>query len=223
MHNLPGIEAVDKQTRREIVPNKCWVIENLLTSKECNELIAVAENKGFELIAGVKNYRFCERLVIEDTQLISWLWERLRPHVPQFLRMAEETEEDEDSPGEIYHWSVSGLHPYLRACKYSPGHHFNTHYDYPVHPGPLKQSFFTFMLYLNEDFEGGRTLYMKQNPKDEIDFSVVPMTGLAIVFLQGDYGRLLHKGEIVKKGIKYILRTEVLYDRLEKVINVNNE
>ena len=55
------------------------------------------------------------------------------------------------------------------------------------------------MIYLNEDFEGGETLFENA--------VIVPKTGLALFFVH----RLLHKGQPVLEKLKYVLRTDVLY------------
>lgn len=58
----------------------------------------------------------------------------------------------------------------------------------------------TFMVYLNEDFEGGRT---------EFGWEVVaPATGTALVFPH----RRRHRGAVVSAGRKYVLRTDVMYE-----------
>ncbi len=57
------------------------------------------------------------------------------------------------------------------------------------------------MLYLNDDFTGGAT--------DFHDFaaSVTPRTGMALLFQH----MLLHEGATVLTGVKYVLRTDVMY------------
>ncbi len=55
------------------------------------------------------------------------------------------------------------------------------------------------MLYLNDGFEGGST----QFPWDKIK----PVEGMALVFPH----RLLYQGSKVASGVKYVLRTDVMY------------
>ena len=58
------------------------------------------------------------------------------------------------------------------------------------------------MIYLNEEFEGGETKFDK--------FSIIPKTGMALVFPH----HLLHQGNSVVSGVKYVLRTDVMYERI---------
>jgi len=68
-----------------------------------------------------------------------------------------------------------------------------------VRLGPHKESFLTFMVYLNDGFEGGSTDFGWE--------SVQPVQGRALVFPH----RLRHRGAVVGAGVKYVLRTDVLY------------
>ena len=57
----------------------------------------------------------------------------------------------------------------------------------------------TFMVYLNDDFEGGET--------DFGDFLVTPKIGDALCFMHSS----MHEGRAVSNGTKYVLRTDVMY------------
>jgi len=74
-----------------------------------------------------------------------------------------------------------------------------------------EQSKLTFMIYLNgsEDFEGGRTLFFNSKEADTIIGSYCPQKGDLIVF---DHN-LWHSGETVRSGEKYILRSDIIYQK----------
>ncbi len=59
------------------------------------------------------------------------------------------------------------------------------------------------MIYLNDEFEGGETTFQSQTIK--------PKKGNALVFYHG----MKHSGEEIKAGVKYVLRTDVMY-KLDK-------
>ena len=59
------------------------------------------------------------------------------------------------------------------------------------------------MIYLNENYEGEETSFT--------DLAIQPKQGLAVVFLHN----LEHEGSAVKAGIKYVLRTDIMF-RLEE-------
>jgi hypothetical protein len=65
-----------------------------------------------------------------------------------------------------------------------------------------EQSFFTFMIYLNEGFSGGETRFAVVPEK-----SIVPETGMALLFQH----HIIHKGCEVKSGITYVIRTDLMY------------
>ena len=72
------------------------------------------------------------------------------------------------------------------------------HYD------PNKAEFpnqLTFMVYLNEGFAGGATRFLDHGVEVE------PRTGRALLFQHA----LLHEGVTVGEGVKYVLRTDVMY------------
>lgn len=64
------------------------------------------------------------------------------------------------------------------------------------------------MIYLNDvqDDAGCRTRFYNED-KLIVDFDYYPKTGDCMCLHQ----EKLHEGEVLKNGLKYILRTEVLY------------
>ena len=94
----------------------------------------------------------------------------------------------------------------LRFYRYDPGRQFDWHYDGCFERENGDRSFITYMIYLNEGFEGGETSFAETSATRR-SFQIVPRTGLALFF---DHP-LLHKGEPVVRGRKYVLRTDVMY------------
>src|SRR5262249_47622310 len=123
----------------------------------------------------------------DDTELAAWLFERARPLLP----------------AEWYGWELAGLNERLRFYRYDPGQRFAPHYDGYYERPDGERSHLTFMVYLNEDFEGGTTRFKQYGEP----LTVRPRTGLALVF----YHHQLHEGAAVERGRKYVLRTDVMY------------
>jgi hypothetical protein len=74
---------------------------------------------------------------------------------------------------------------------------------------------YTLVLYLNDDFTGGATTFFGAAPDAEGVLEargVRPVRGAALVFPHGEAGCLVHEGSAVTRGVKYIVRTEVLYE-----------
>ena len=85
--------------------------------------------------------------------------------------------------------------------KYKPGDYFNWHSD--LTGGFNTQRTATMIMYLNDDFEGGRTCF--HNPNIQIQ----PRRGSALVYNYLPEQPLLHCGEPVIAGTKYILNAFV--------------
>jgi len=85
--------------------------------------------------------------------------------------------------------------------KYGPRDYFNWHTD--LSGGFATQRTATMIMYLNDDFEGGRTCF--QNPAIQIR----PRRGSALVFYYTPAEPLIHCGEAVTAGTKFILNAFV--------------
>lgn len=71
-------------------------------------------------------------------------------------------------------------------------------------------SILTLLIYLNDDFEGGRTLFLEDDEEEELNVqdAVVPKTGHGLLLHQN----VMHRAEAVV-GTKYILRTDIMVTR----------
>jgi hypothetical protein len=81
---------------------------------------------------------------------------------------------------------------------------------------PTRRSRLTFLVYLNDDFEGGATTFFL--PAAGAGASgleargVRPQAGAVLCFPQGNSASLVHEGSPVTRGVKYVARSDVLYD-----------
>ena len=180
-----------------------FVIRGFLTPEECAGHIARSEAAGYgdapiNTFAGQvvnKAMRNNDRVMVDDPALAAELWERLRPSVP-------------DRRGQ---WAAAGLNERLRFYRYDPGQQFDWHFDGSFERSPTEVSNLTFMVYLNDGFEGGATEFNFRLmglvlDGDEIT-RVVPEAGMALVFAH----RIFHQGAPVTAGRKYVLRSDVMY------------
>ena len=93
-------------------------------------------------------------------------------------------------------------------------------YIYDSSPAEAKQSsLFTFLIYLNDEFEAGETTFFLPSAREGSmnAYSVKPIQGSVVMFPHGETeGSLLHEGTGVrqssKPSAKYVIRTDVLYD-----------
>ncbi|EAU61639.1 2OG-Fe(II) oxygenase, partial [Stigmatella aurantiaca] len=179
------------------------LLRGVFSRSECLRLIEEAEGAGFQATGGdyPPSYRDNDRQVHDDGALAEAVFTRLRPFLPERLVDAE---------GEA--WRLRGLNPRFRFCRYRGGQRFCIHRDGAYAPSPSVRSHLTCMLYLNdaEDFSGGATRYYAERSEgSELLGAVRPQAGTLIVF---DHA-LWHDGEAVSAGTKYVLRTDVLYER----------
>ena len=132
-------------------------IADFLTAAECDEYIQFAESKGFEEapvstgrgMVMMKEVRNNERLMIDDVERASGLYGRLAGQLP--FRFKKK-------------WQPVGLNERLRLYRYDVGQQFDWHLDGYFERPNGERSFFTFMVYLNEDFEGGGWISRRRNP-----------------------------------------------------------
>lgn len=167
-----------------------YTIPGFLTPGECARHIAATENAGYTPAtidtaggsAHVTRVRNNDRLVQDDPALAAALWTRAQPCLP---------------PQQMGRRLV-GLNPRLRCYRYEPGQRFRWHVDGAYTNALGRTSIMTFMVYLNDGFEGGETRFHWT--------SVKPQAGMALVFNHGHS----HEGAEVIKGTKYVLRTDVM-------------
>jgi len=177
-----------------------FVIEDFLSPQECTDLITKAHDIGFEESkvmthtgeAMIKKIRNNERVLMEDTDLAAKLFERAKEHLPMEL--------DSSVPMMgTFRCKAIGLNELFRFYKYGGGEYFKWHKDGSYVRSPEEESQLTFIMYLNDDFEGGET---------EFDWGKVePKTGSVLVFPH----RMRHQGCEVLSGTKYAIRSDVMY------------
>lgn len=172
-----------------------WTLENFLTPKECEDLILFSEMKGFEeatvsLSTGakmMKGIRNNQRLVWTDEALAEKYWEKLKRYCPTHINNAK----------------AVGLNEQFRFYKYESNQRFKRHIDGRYRRNDNEESRITFMIYLNDDFEGGETAFN--------DVVIQPKAGTALCFIHEQK----HEGCPVPKGTKYVLRSDVIYKLIE--------
>src|SRR5262249_2465416 len=123
------------------------------------------------------------RVMIDDPIGAEQLWRRTIDYVPKY----------------VGNWSAIGVNERFRFYRYDVGQQFDWHYDGAFERSNGDRSRLTFMIYLNDNFEGGHTSFENTN--------VVPKVGLALFFIH----QIRHKGQPVTNGRKYVLRTDVMY------------
>lgn len=139
------------------------------------------------ILKGVRNN---DRILYTDESLAKELFQRAKPFLIN----------------EVGIYEVNGLNEMFRFYKYSPGQRFKMHRDGSYKRNEREESFFTFLIYLNEEFEGGATEF-------EDLFTIQPKTGDLLVF----YHPYRHEGRVIESGYKYALRSDIMYRMKEEI------
>lgn len=187
--------------------HEIWLIPNLFSEEECKALLSESEKLGFGGTHYPKHYRGNLRLLTTDQSLANAVWHRLRPIVPQILQM----------PHVKGDWEPIGLNECWRLAKYYPGDRFMGHCDANfTRRRDVEESMFTVNVYMNDGFEGGSTrFYLNKDNERRPDVSVVPRTGLCLLFRQPPGQSYYHDGEQLGTGVKYLFRSDVMYRKTQ--------
>lgn len=93
--------------------------------------------------------------------------------------------------------------------KYVRDGSLGTHIDGHAYDDAGNPSTYTILIYLNDDYDGGRTVFVDDYDTDEIILPtsryVKPTKGLLIILRQD----VLHFAEKITYGVKYILRSDI--------------
>lgn len=182
---------------RHLADDRVLTISGFLSPEECRNWISHAESVGFGFatVAGteIPSFRNNSRANMTDAERANALWERACPFLP--------VSEDGRMP--------VGFHPDLKVYPYGPGEHFDWHSDGIVRCEDGRTTAYTFLVYLEDDCDGGETRFLDRTPDDgKREFDVAPEGGAALTFVH----RILHRGETVTRGRKTVLRGDVIYD-----------
>lgn len=168
-----------------------WTIDGFLSPEECEAWIARGEAIGFAAAPvttvfgsiAESGVRSNARVMYDDPVAGAALWDRLRPFVPALP----------DGRRAV------GVNERLRLYRYDRGQALRWHTDTTFERLNGERSALTFMVYLNDGFQGGETEFEP--------LTVVPVPGMALLFRH----ELVHQGAPVKAGRKYVLRSDVMF------------
>jgi len=183
-------------------PGTCLLVPDALDAGECARVVERATRQGFEAMSAdyPPSYRDNDRMVLTAPELASELFARLQAVLPS------ELVDDEGARHRLV-----GLNERFRFCRYTGGQSFRIHRDGAHAPRPDLRSRLTVQVYLDEAFRGGRTRFYRGRRGSELG-AIAPRTGTAIVF---DHD-LWHDGEAVTDGTKHVMRTDVMYERIDE-------
>ncbi|KAG9048194.1 hypothetical protein FS837_000540 [Tulasnella sp. UAMH 9824] len=206
-----------------------YVLDNVFSAEDCQRLLAAGEtsapwtpaavNAGPEDTEGavVPDFRKSSRILLDDKALADWILDKLRRHIPggldnapssRFSRQLEEGGKEAVSASRV---ELTRLNERLRYLKYIPGDFFDDHCDAVYYtPDRSEISCLTLQIYLNgssETLKGGATRFKGFDTRNVV-VDVEPRVGRVLLFEQET---LLHTGERLLEGEKYVVRTDFMY------------
>jgi hypothetical protein len=200
-----------------------FVLENFFSEEECSHYIDQSLEIGYKPLSGEypSRYRNCERACVLSGDLSSIMWKRIL----KFL-----TKEDIDGikPMDFNNdgiWKPFKVNEGMKFTKYLKGQYFKPHIDGLITLKENESTIHTVIVYLNDDFEGGDTHFLKvpeegfvkflEGSKDE-NYEILetykPKKGSCLIF--PNYH--CHSGSTLTNGTKYILRTEIVFKRMNQ-------
>lgn len=218
----PGLIRFTGEDRKEAVWREdiesvpgAFLLHNVLTDEECDQIIAASEAMGYTEDAPVslgRHIRHNENCVwIADDELTGVPFNRCQSHFPPKVAAGVPV----------------GLNARWRLYKYNTDDVFKVHTDgsWPGSgldsSGRLVKDIYgdrwsqlTWVLYLNDNFDGGSTrFYLQQGRGNTYSVhDVQAVRGSAMCFFHGEHELShLHEGAQVTRGTKYIIRSDVLY------------
>ena len=163
-----------------------WEIENVYSPLECQQFIQKINQANPAIATNNPSFRNQDRVIFDDADIANDLFQRIKNFIPQ----------------QVEQFQVTRLNERLRCYRYNISQRFAPHMDHWYQANDREISLFSVLIYFNNDFEGGETKFMEQLEK-----SVMPEVGKAAIFQH----KIRHEGCEVTAGIKYAMRTDLMY------------
>jgi len=201
---------------RTILEDQIIVIDDFFSPAECKTFAKFIDGLPLELTPPKKRgeaERVNQRFSVTSTDFAQKLHTVLSPHLPSFpYPTSVRRPATLDNPRKPQFCNSN-----IRVYKYAPLQYFGPHYDDSVRdPITGAKSEWTLLIYLTgmeDGVEGGETLFYKEErgkPREVITPSL--KRGTALLHRHGQEC-MLHEGSPVRKGTKYVLRSDLMFTR----------
>ncbi|KAK8945984.1 hypothetical protein KSP40_PGU001840 [Platanthera guangdongensis] len=215
--NWPTVKPKKDLKINRLKDTHLFTIPNFLTAYEANAFIEVAESIGFTHQGSLgqthgEAYRDNDRISVSSPPLTEGLWDSGLKKVFDDIK--------------IFGKTAVGLNPNIRFYRYNVGQQFGRHFDESVDLEQGRRTYYTLLVYLSgssgskgksnsatsdssmPSLAGGETVFYDKRHK--VVSEVAPLEGMALLHLHGAKC-MLHEARAVTKGIKYILRSDVVF------------
>ncbi len=173
--------------------SEIWTILNFWDMKTCNDIIddlecsnlfptLIRKDDKLETLDENLLTRNSSKIIYTSTELASEIWEIIKSKLYRIEAIK----------------SPIGINREFRFYKYNIGQEFKPHQDAPCILNENERSFFSLLIYLNDNFNGGVTTFN--------NLEITPIQGSAVFFNHD----IEHSSTTITKGTKYILRTDII-------------
>jgi hypothetical protein len=221
-----------------IVPNvdtkkELFYLENVLSDQECDNLIQQSETKYSSLQEEfLPEERQGNRLLTKNPLLADILFQRIQQHISPLLLLSSNI-----TPcgfGTDGTWVMKQINSCFRFNQYiAPSIGFTPHRDATFIENEDIRSILSILIYLNDDFDGGDTVFyntLGERQKydlveDEMKKGFVeryryrPKKGSVLIFNHN----MIHEGTSISHGIKYVIRSDIVFQRTNRPETYNEE
>lgn len=214
---LPAIKVKSELEVQKLKALSLFTVPNALSASECGALIKYAEGLGFSHQGSLgpargEAFRDNDRISVQDGILAENLWRSGLCRVFTDIKLEGK--------------SAVGLNPNIRFYRYKEGQRFGPHIDESVDLDGGRKTEYTCLVYLNgsgktgkksivkggndmaQQLQGGETVFYAGHRGGSME--VAPVTGMALFHIHGRKC-MLHEARVVSKGVKYILRSDVVF------------
>ena len=196
-----------------LIPNAVYYALNFFTESECQAWIQLAEkNIGFEYVSHPASrfiaQRECGRIQSTNWELSKIIFERM-----QMLQMMDQIHPFIGVTSSHSDYRPITCNGNLRIYKYEKGMSFGKHIDGSDRIPEVSNgnTEITVLVYLTTLSSGATRFYpAKSSKKDKAGIAFTPQAGAVLFHVHGDRC-LEHEADPVQSGIKYVLRTDIVY------------
>ena len=217
-HNFDNEGKTFQMTVASVTP-RVFTIPNFLSKQECNQLLEQAKTEGLKpstLQSGTRARQ--QRDKSSRSSSNTWLPRYTSEVVETIYRRAAHLLQIDESllqkkANDILHAHEHSLAESLQVVRYKESEEYTAHHDF-VYPPTFHRHqptrFATVLLYLNDDFEGGESVFPRAaNARFHEGITIKPRRGTAVLFYNmlpdGNMDDLSqHSSQPIERGEKWL-------------------
>eukprot|EP00009_Paramoeba_aestuarina_P010840 CAMPEP_0201525040 /NCGR_PEP_ID=MMETSP0161_2-20130828/26475_1 /ASSEMBLY_ACC=CAM_ASM_000251 /TAXON_ID=180227 /ORGANISM="Neoparamoeba aestuarina, Strain SoJaBio B1-5/56/2" /LENGTH=221 /DNA_ID=CAMNT_0047924761 /DNA_START=27 /DNA_END=689 /DNA_ORIENTATION=- len=195
--------------KEEVFPERegiAYCLYNVLSPSECDLLIKKVDEFGYNTKINC-DIRVVDRVAVFGEEVANLIFDRVKPFIEVDYEAGKGIQDGIPKGEYEGRWRAVGLNECFRFCRYEKGGFFLPHFDGGFDRSRCNRSIRTFMLYLNNDFGGGKTSFYSDQQQHysiprvkNVLTQINAKPGMALVF----NSELLHDGGLLESGNKYI-------------------